>query len=410
MASPDFIPRNVVNDLLLGCVRRDVIKRFTPNIDVVSDVWVAFASNLREQVRVLIAPVDGVSAADIGYVLHDCIRAYRETDEARDYANGEKREATNISPLENFVAVWLYLDELVRVVLPLTKWWSERNLSALSRKDKNSSALQRMLEDEIKATLSKEEEQKIGPAKKRDRQQRRITDAAPLAALIGLLVATAGDAHLLDSLDRTPNADYRVWLKDKIDIIARTAVKTLAVDVLPCLLKPKLSRASEQAAKQADPDAKPPLALIYRVFLDRQAELAAADGVNEGVSTIKADAADRLFGISCQNLTWGIIDSGIAANHPAFNDHGASSKQSRVRAILDFTLIEHIRNFDLIADKAGSPEREQAIGKVVEKLKALPDLPAEPDFEKMARENLRLIAAQLERRLQPDWNLIEPLI
>jgi serine protease AprX len=410
MANPPSIPRNLVNDLLLGCVRQDVIKRFTPNIDVVSDVWVKFASNLREQVRVLISPVDGVSSADIGYVLHDCIRAYRATDEARQYANGEEREATNISPLENFVAVWLYLDELVRVVLPLTKWWSERNLTALSRKDKSSGILRGMLEIEIKTTLSKKEEQKIGLARKRNREQRRITDAAPLAALIGLLVASAGDAELLDSLDKTPGADYRDWLESKIDIIARTAVETLAADVLPCLLKPRLSGASELAARRADPDGVPPLALIYRVFLDRRAELAAADGVNEGVSTIKADAADRLFGISCQNLTWGIIDSGIAANHPAFKDHGPSSQQSRVRAILDFTLIEEIRNFDLIANEAGSPEREQAIGRVVGKLKALPDLPAEPDFDKKAPEYLRLIAAQLDRRLQPDWNLIEPLI
>lgn len=416
MTDPVAIPRYVIEDILHGRVRTDVIKRFTPNVDVVSDVWAAFAGNLREPVRVLISPCDGVSAADTGFALNDCIKAYRETPEAHALARGETRCPPNISPLENFVAVRLYLDELVRVVLPLTRWWSERHLGDLNGKSKNGKSkngntLRRLLELEIKAALVEGDEQEDGPSGKRDREQRRVMEAAPLAALIGLLVAAANDAHLLDAWDKSKKK-YREGLVGKADVIARTAVETLALDILPSLRRPKLSAASEQAAKRADPDAKPPWALIRRVFLDRKADLAGAEGVAEGVSTIKADAADRLFGISCENLTWAIIDSGIAANHPAFRDHGASSKRtSRVRAILDFTLIEQIRNFDLIADPDGTPERDEAIEAVVKRLlEELPDLPAEPEFEKMARGKLNLIATQLEARLQPDWNLIEPLI
>ena len=36
---PVTIPRHIVDDFLLGRVRQDVIRRFTPNVDVVSDVW-----------------------------------------------------------------------------------------------------------------------------------------------------------------------------------------------------------------------------------------------------------------------------------------------------------------------------------------------------------------------------------
>jgi serine protease AprX len=408
-ADSPSIPRYIVDDLLLGSVRKDVIKRFTPNIDIVSDVWVEFARCCREPVRVLISPCDGVSATDIGFVLHDCIREYRGRPEARNALGTPTRDSPNISPLENFVAVTLYLDELVRVVLPITRLWSERNLSALNRKSKNSSTLRRMLEAEIRTALVKDENQKKGTPERRDREQRKVMEAAPLAALIGLLVAAARDSHLLDGWD-TSKEKYRDRLKERTDTIAQTAVATLALDILPCLLAPKLSVASEQAAKRTDPDAKPPLALIRRVFRDRKAELADAEGVDEGVRTIKADAADRLFGVSCENVTWAIIDSGIAANHPAFRDHGASSKRTRVRAILDFTLIEQIRNFDLIAGAPDSPEREQAIEKVVSLLKDLPDLPAEPNFEEIARGKLKLIAGQLDAQLQPDWNLIEPLI
>jgi serine protease AprX len=412
------IPRYIVDDLLLGSVRTDVIKRFTPNIDIVSDVWAEFGRCCRKPVRVLISPCDGVSAADVGFVLHHCIKEYRETTAARDIIGVETptRDTPNISPLENFVAVTLYLDELVRVVLPITRMWRDRNLDALNQKKRNSSALRNLMEGVIKTTLVKGENKGKWQPKKLDREQRRVMEAAPLAALIGLLIAAARDPHLLDVWD-TSKDKYRDGLKDKGNLIAQTAVTTLALDILPCLLAPKLSATSEQAAKRTDPDAKP-LPLVRRVFCDREADLADAEGVDEGVRTIKADAADRLFGISCENITWAIIDSGIAANHPAFADHGASaqrsrvsSKPSRVRAILDFTLIEQIRSFDLIADPAGSPGRKQAIEKVVSSLKQLPDRPTEAkNFEKMASTNLERIAAQLESQLQPDWNLIEPLI
>ena len=40
------IPKSVVDDFLLGRVRKDVIERFTPNVDIVSDVWTEFAKTL----------------------------------------------------------------------------------------------------------------------------------------------------------------------------------------------------------------------------------------------------------------------------------------------------------------------------------------------------------------------------
>ena len=403
----DSIQKYIVDDFLLGRVRRDVIERFTPNVDIVSDVWTEFAKALRKPVRVLIAPTDAVSAVEVGFVLHRCIEEYRKAPEAQanaDHPDGPKKP--NVSPLENFVAVTLYLDELVRVVLPLTRWWSEKNLDALNCKNKNASTLQRILETAIKESIEEEENQQAGSSKKPPRDARRINDAAPLAALIGLFLAAAGDSHLFDDWDKTKER-YRDWLKGKTDVIARTAVQALAQDVLPCLLDPKLSAASEQAARLNDPDSKGPPDLIRRVFLDRKAKLAVA----EGVCTIKADAADRLFNISCRNVTWAIIDSGIAAKHPAFKDHGVSPKEAtRVRAILDFTQIEQIRNFDLVADGAGGQERKSAIEEVMKLLRKLPDRAEAPDFEQIAPKNLERIADQLEARLQPDWNLIEPLI
>src|SRR5215216_5491041 len=127
------IPKFIVDDFLLGRVQPDAIERFTQSDDIVSDVWTALADDLCEPKRVLIAPVEGVSAVDVGAVLHDCIKQYRDTPAAKTIAiAGTRRKLTNVSPLENFVAGTLYWDELVRVVLPLTRWWSEKKVRALN--------------------------------------------------------------------------------------------------------------------------------------------------------------------------------------------------------------------------------------------------------------------------------------
>ena len=67
--------------------------------------------------------------------------------------------------------------------------------------------------------------------------------------------------------------------------------------------------------------------------------------------TVKADAATRLFRLSCRTLCWAVLDSGVDATHPAFarrDDDGALAKSadghqpasgSRVRATYDFTLL-----------------------------------------------------------------------
>ncbi len=54
--------------------------------------------------------------------------------------------------------------------------------------------------------------------------------------------------------------------------------------------------------------------VIYSITCDRKANLAVA----ESRKTVKADAAQRLFDLSCSGITWAVVDSGIDATHPAF--------------------------------------------------------------------------------------------
>jgi hypothetical protein len=89
---------------------------------------------------------------------------------------------------------------------------------------------------------------------------------------------------------------------------------------------------------------------IFSISRNRPAERA----LTRSRATIKADAADRVFSVSCAGVTWAVMDSGIDARHagfrlrdhngqklpgrPAGNNDGENARQSRVVASYDFSL------------------------------------------------------------------------
>lgn len=72
---------------------------------------------------------------------------------------------------------------------------------------------------------------------------------------------------------------------------------------------------------------------IHRVAFDRQLSMADLRDDGEAVRTIKADAARMLFDVSCQGISWAVIDSGIWTSHGAFG----TGEACRVRAAYDFS-------------------------------------------------------------------------
>ena len=59
-----------------------------------------------------------------------------------------------------------------------------------------------------------------------------------------------------------------------------------------------------------------PKSLVWSVSLNRNA----VASIWRSSMAVKADAARRLFEVSCEGLSWAIIDSGIDATHPAFRN------------------------------------------------------------------------------------------
>lgn len=414
------IPSFLIEYFLLGRTRPGAIERFIQDGGVGTDVWLAFAAKPDQPQRVLVAPSRGTSSTDLGYVLHCAIVAYREATSDPDPAGDPELPMPNVSPLESFVALTIYFDELVRVLLPLTAWWEQTKLSRLrgergvSLQAALSNAILRglgqTLGEEMKATI---EQLRV---EHRDDDDRRVLDAAPLAALIGLFViARERPEEILELRGLMPSRvpEHRRILMDWIHAHA-TGIATEWRDELSegGTVWPIVSKAIP--ADMMDRR----LSLIDRVFLDRQGTFS-----SEANCSIKADAAKRVFDVSCRGLTWAVIDSGISTGHPAFIDHytrsrrkgnGAGPPPRRIKKTLDFTKIHLLRNFDLMAvgeDDRSRERRRRAVESIVAELKRLPGANRQTaEFEALARENLMIIGAQLAKRLPPDWNLVEPLI
>ena len=424
---PVKIPAALIEYFLLGKAR-GAPRRFTQDGGIVTDVWLAFAKDREKPRRVIVQPSERTYAAFLGHTLHRSIAEYRRT-----LTPPETRDPPSISPLENFVTLNLYFDELLRVVLPFTTWYNRKHLASLRQKAASSgSQLDTRLEKAILSKLGRKERLEAqAEIDKSDPFQRRVLEVASVAALIGVFKLADNHPEYITQLVGRRETDPALnesdgpldesnrpleekvigrWIDRYAEEIAVAAREELS---MPSALPFQQTKASPLQARPVEDSQEPP-ELITRVFLDREATL--ADTLAN--CTVKADAAYRVFDVSCRDITWGIIDSGIATTHPAFLDHGFRDRRgqpvvpppTRIRMTLDFTLIERIRNFDLIDAPDNSPERLTAIEAVVTELENLPGRKPKADFRKLATGFLADIARELDQRLLPSWTLIEPLI
>jgi subtilisin family serine protease len=133
--------------------------------------------------------------------------------------------------------------------------------------------------------------------------------------------------------------------------------------------------------------------------------------ISRSTLAIKADAARRLFDISCRDLTWAIIDAGVDARHPAF----------RLRDGKDGPPVSP-RPF---ADKKGDPANSTRVIETYDftqiDLLLDPDTEEQPDELKKRLAGRSPAAAALKKQLADlqdnlaggrtiDWKLVAPLL
>jgi len=138
---------------------------------------------------------------------------------------------------------------------------------------------------------------------------------------------------------------------------------------------------------------------LKRVTLNRPAFRA----VSRSRKTVKADAVTNVFDVSCSQLAWAIVDSGIDATHPAFRLRDAKGNRykepfeksgdnrTRVEATYDMT---RLRLAHRAAEAGKSDNLEPAVAEIVAAY----------------GDELATMRKHLLDRTPLNWDLLEPLL
>jgi hypothetical protein len=144
--------------------------------------------------------------------------------------------------------------------------------------------------------------------------------------------------------------------------------------------------------------------LIWNISANRHAEYA----IERSVPAIKADAARSLFSISCREIGWAILDSGIDETHPAFDDLSSPSggpRRHRIRATYDFGDIRAILN----KGNRKAATRAALAAKLAANRAAFAASNPTNAVAEIDRKLLAL-ASNTNDELAIDWSLVEPLV
>ena len=279
-------------------------RRFTQQSPTMPDVWIQYGFDPGIQLDLLLVPDSAHSTAELARAL----RARLAEDADRDLATFRYRrphvepKPPAIAANTSVVAARLYLDEIVRVALPLSRWWKRTFVDA--REPGRAGAVRE----------NQPLHPPFGDPESRDRyiqalsaalaDPRGSAGAAGQGLLIHLdvewLTRVAGLLGYLSTEQGSPAPNNE---EDQVQsLVELQGNHTVLASVFVRIL---------EGIEEVDPDDDTPL---YSINLNRQGR----DSIIDSVPTTKADAARRVFGVQGRPITWAVIDSGIDATHTAF--------------------------------------------------------------------------------------------
>ncbi len=330
------------------------VRRFTQDSPVLPDVWFQFGENPGARVDLLLNPHFEASPGVVAQAVEERLAAEQKLNKTSPFIcddNGSSDIAYN----QSTVVVRLCFHELIRVVLPLTPWWTKyvwvndgRELRPFLSDAAGKKRLARYLEGESEDLMA----QGIAP------------EVLWMMKVIGTLAAA------------TQKGSFRQPLTS-LQII--DACADLLLSLTPAEEKWK--------------------SIVWSIARNRKATTT----VWRSTMAVKADAARRLFEISCKNLTWAVIDSGIDARHPAFRNREAGGKAStepldtRVKETYDFTVIRYLLRPDQTVSTGVPEPQRKLLEKAMRRLRA-------------NRKEAQQLQASLKSGRNVDWELLKPLI
>lgn len=440
--------------------------RFTQDSPVLTNVWLTYALEPRSQQKLILTLSRNKSAGAAADELRAMLARLRERVAKRDEASGITRERARISYIPGQISAELYFDEMMRLVLPLTPWWKDTYtlLNRLPTGTMTKKAAQSadwagfplpsedriidmvdgllLMRREIREEKGIETIDRGATSDGRRRYLREIpVDFLWLVRLSGLI----GDAFLKGHGLLEDNAEAghvdRLGLSLERDFVSRrrdpASGERLAApreQIAHTEIHANRRRLAESFCEiyrdWTVDNEQPKVAFIWRVTKNRPVELA----VHKSALTVKADAARRLFDVSCKDITWAVIDSGIDGRHPAFRfttreaeraarEGVAAAKQdgrgvplllellpSRVKKTLDFTHLRELLDYDVLtgASTEAEGDRKRLVENLRRRLRRADA--SEEEAGQEVDEHLDRLRDRIKRRQDVDWQDLEPLL
>lgn len=387
------IGREFIEELIFGFT---AARRFTQDSPILPDVWIEYGRTPGMRIDLLLTPHRVANSGELAAALRERLRDRRaESDEADPHGIGYTQGS---------VVAALEVDELIRAFLPLTGWWQEYVAPILPRLEDADLAE----EDEGIVAVLGECVRELGEGGRtvgaRPERPTRGAEVPELSAPFVWLVQTLGVVLLVRDLESDLSSSPPGTIRSRQDL--REAVEATAGGDT---LYGRIARAALACIAGAEPAGAGREKLAWMANLNRSVELA----LYRSVRAVKADAALRVFDVSCENMAWAVIDSGIDATHPAFRsrkdsgapypaafeeeDGGGWINRTRVEATYDFTRIRNLLN----------PASIEA-GKLPDSLAEL--LEGEDEKAERARETLEELRRRLLVGREVDWGMLEPLL
>lgn len=367
---PQYLERWLVEQLMFGAGKA---RRFTQDSPVLPDVWLEYATDPEERdermtargagahppLDLLLTPYRDTPAGQVRRQVHERVTRERKDAVAKRFHRNPQRP--RIIYNQSTVLATLYFEDLVRGVLPLTDWWKRL------RKDFNVTRLRAVIDPVAEALVDPEHAKPI-PTE---------TGEKRLPPHVLWLIRIVGAIALVHRGDTLPRAFREKKSVDKATAKDWRKIVEAVADLL------------EDVDESTAADV-----CVHSVSLNR----VAGASLFESHRAVKADAASQLFGVSCKGIRWAVIDSGIDAQHVAFDAPGPPKKgdsfASRVRETYDFTQLKVI----LDADSAELTDHLERITK--------------KDKKKLAEvtEQIKKVNDWLAAGRSVDWGVIAPLL
>ena len=348
---PPEVTREQLEDLIY---RQDGLTRFTQDSPVLPDVWFEFGKNPTARIDLLLNPHYEASPGRVAQVVEGRLAVEQKSAGAKKFKCVSDRGA-DIAYNQSTVVVRLCFYELIRVILPLTPWWNKYVWADDGR------VLRQFLSD------------------KKTRQA----------------LARAIDGDMSDDMMRAVDPQV-IWMMRVIGTIGASASTARK----GAITSTAIVNACAELVRDIQPATDEGIGIVWSVTRNRPAEVA----IWRSTMAVKADAARRLFEISCKHLTWAIIDSGIDATHPAFRMRDGAGKvdqkdpfKTRVTATYDFTVIRYLLRSEQSPASDAELARRPRLAKAVKRMQDRP-------------EEAKQLRQSLQSGREVDWEMLKPLI